>query len=162
LDFAIEGNGMFVVHDGNTEFYTRAGNFYLDQDGTIVNADGYILQGEDGEIEIPLVAQSISVDKDGVVDYVDTDGEPQVAGQIQLANFTNTEGLEKAGNNLYLDSANSANANIVNHNPDGAGAVDNNALEMSNMDLAKELPEMITEQRGFQTNTKILTTSDEI
>src|SRR5699024_671160 len=56
LDFAIEGNGMFVDHDGNTEFYTRAGNFYLEQDGTIVNADGYILQGEDGEIEIPLDA----------------------------------------------------------------------------------------------------------
>ncbi|HLR22204.1 MAG TPA: flagellar basal body rod protein FlgG [Pseudogracilibacillus sp.] len=162
LDFAIEGNGMFVVHDGNTEFYTRAGNFYLDQDGTIVNADGYILQGEDGEIEIPLDAQSFSVDKDGVVNYVDTDGEPQVAGQIQLANFTNPEGLEKAGNNLYLASANSGNATIVNPNTEGAGEVVSNALEMSNVDLAEEFTEMITAQRGFQSNTKIITTSDEI
>src|SRR5699024_9089060 len=148
-------------HDGNTEFYTRAGNFYLDQDGTIVNADGYILQGEDGEIEIPLDAQSFSVDKDGVVNYVDTDGEPQVAGQIQLANFTNPEVLEKASNKLYLASVNTGNATIVNHNTEGADEVVNNEIEMSNVDLAEEFTEMITAQRSFQSNTKIITTSDE-
>src|SRR5699024_8152104 len=128
----------------------------------IVNADGYILQGEDGEIEIPLDAQSFSVDKDGVVNYVDTDGEPQVAGQIQLANFTNPEGLEKAGNNLYLSSANSGNATIVNPNTERAVEVVSNELEMSNVDVAKEFTETITAQGGFQLNTKIITTSEEI
>src|SRR5699024_7078924 len=103
-----------------------------------------------------------SVVKDGVVKYVDTDGEPQVAGQIQLANFTNPEGREKAGNNLYIASANTGNATIINPNTAGAGEDDGNALEMSNVDLAEEFTEMITAQRGFQSNTKIITTSDEI
>lgn len=184
LDFSIEGNGMFVVEQGGSEFYTRAGNFYLDQDGKIVNSDGLYLQGkimEDGmdydsfegvdeveelegtgEIMIPLDAQSFSVDKDGVVNFVDEDGDPKIAGQIQLANFTNPEGLEKAGNNLYLNSANSGEAIIVDPNTDGAGEIVSNALEMSNVDLAEEFTEMITAQRGFQANTKIITTSDEI
>src|SRR5699024_5986676 len=111
---------------------------------------------------IPLDAQCFTVDKDGVVNYVDADGEPQVAGQIQLANFTNREGREKAGNKLYVASADSGNATVVSADAEGAGEVVSNALEMSNVDLAEEFTEMITAQRGFQSNTKIITTSDEI
>ena len=159
LDLAIEGEGMFIVKSEDGDFYTRAGNFYLDDKGNIVTADGYYLQGEDGTINIPDTAQSFSISKDGTVNYVDKDGKPQEADQIQLAKFANPEGLEKVGGNLYRKSNNSGDAVT---NGEGTGDIAASSLEMSNVDLAEEFTEMITAQRGFQANTRIITTSDEI
>ncbi|MBC5635967.1 flagellar basal body rod protein FlgG [Ornithinibacillus sp. BX22] len=166
LDFALEGDGMFVLQDGDTTYYTRAGNFYLDQDGYIVNPQGYYLmgfgeEGETSQIQIPENAQSFSVQKDGTINYVDEEGIPQVAGQIVLANFSNPAGLEKAGSNLFLNSTNAGYTGLVSPETDGASIV-SGALEMSNVDLSEEFTEMITAQRGFQANTRIITTSDEI
>src|SRR5690606_18144482 len=89
LDFAIEGDGMFVVEEqGGSRYYTRAGNFYLDEEGYIVNPQGYyLLSVDEGHIQIPENAQSFSVQSDGTVNYVDSSGELQVAGQIPFANF---------------------------------------------------------------------------
>ncbi|WP_026906124.1 flagellar basal body rod protein FlgG [Paucisalibacillus globulus] len=172
LDFALEGDGMFVVKDGDSTFFTRAGNFYLDEDGFIVNPQGFYLQGlndrsadnsGDFRIQIPNDAQSFSVQTDGTVNFVDADGNPDVAGQIALANFSNPAGLEKAGGNLFLNSANAGlNPVYVAPESDGTAKVVSGALEMSNVDLAEEFTEMITAQRGFQANTRIITTSDEI
>ena len=168
LDFALEGDGMFVVKDGDSTFFTRAGNFYLDEDGFIVNPQGFYLQGianpDTGEtrIQIPNDAQSFSVQTDGTVNFVDADGNPDVAGQITLANFSNPAGLEKAGGNLFLNSANAGYSGLVVPESDGTAKVVSGALEMSNVDLAEEFTEMITAQRGFQANTRIITTSDEI
>src|SRR5690625_179833 len=163
FDFAIEGNGMFAVTHGDATYYTRAGNFSLDDDGTIVNADGYVLQGMTGPITIPPNAQSISVSDDGAINYNDDQGEPQVAGYIALANFTNPAGLEKIGGNLYANSPNAGlGANLLQPDGDGMGKIVASTLEMSNVDLAEEFTEMIVAQRGFQANTRIITTSDEI
>lgn len=164
LDFAIEGDGMFVVEEqGGSRYYTRAGNFYLDEEGYIVNPQGYyLLSVDEGHIQIPENAQSFSVQSDGTVNYVDSSGDIQVAGQIALANFSNPAGLEKAGNNLFLDSPNAGNNGIVEPESAGVGSVISGALEMSNVDLSEEFTEMITAQRGFQANTRIITTSDEI
>lgn len=181
LDFAIEGDGMFILMEFNgnntnygnaKKYYTRAGNFYLDEEGYIVNAEGYYLvaygvnngniSNNLGRIQIPKEAQSFSVALDGTVNYVDASGQPQKAGQIALANFSNPAGLEKRGSNLYFDTPNAGYNGEVKPQSAGVGSIIAGALEMSNVDLAEEFTEMITAQRGFQANTRIITTSDEI
>lgn len=165
LDLAISGNGYFQVLDGATNtYYTRAGNFYLDQDGFIVNNEGLKLKG-DSDLQIPPEAQSFSIGADGNVTYVDQDGKPQPIGTIQLAIFSNPEGLTKAGKNLFRESENSGVPNQTvapGDTANGAGTLQSGFLEMSNVDLSEEFTEMIVAQRAFQSNTKIITTSDEI
>ena len=171
LDLAIEGDGFFRVQDGATAdeaLYTRAGNFYMDSgiDDTtarIVDGDGrFLLDDNDEPIEIPLDATSLSVGQNGVVNYV-IGGTLTEAGTIHLVKFNNPGGLEKVGGNLFRQSANSG-APLVGEplGEDGHGAIKSGSLEMSNVDLAEEFTEMIVAQRGFQANTRIITTSDEI
>ena len=164
LDLAIEGNGMFRVQDGATSYYTRAGNFYLDDDGYIVNPDGYFLLANNGQrIRIDEEASSFSISASGEVTAV-IDGEPEVLATIGITVFSNPAGLTKEGRNLYSQSTNSGEP--INTTPgdedNGAGEIVANSLEMSNIDLAEEFTEMIVSQRGFQANTRIITTSDEI
>ncbi|SDQ60548.1 flagellar hook protein FlgE [Virgibacillus subterraneus] len=196
LDFSLEGDGMFVVAsdiarddpqgdifdpsnpneldninlDNSNVSYTRAGNFYLDTNGNIVNSDGLYLmgsanQGDTGNISalnIPETAQSFSVQTNGTVNYIDADGNTQVAGQVALASFSNPAGLQKAGSNLYLNTENAGYTGLSEPETDGVASIVSGSLEMSNVDLASEFTEMITAQRGFQANTRIITTSDEI
>lgn len=186
LDLAIAGDGFFQVLDGNEIMYTRAGNFTMDANGDIVDGDGRFVQGiagVDGEvgpangavgkINIPTTASSMSIGQDGVVYFVDypvgsdpddpdNKAELQVAGQIQMAKFANPGGLEKTGGNLYRTSANSGEALTGFALNQGFGSLASGSLEMSNVDLAEEFTEMIVAQRGFQANTRIITTSDEI
>jgi flagellar hook protein FlgE len=163
LDLQLEGNGMFILEGNGTTYYTRAGNFYLDDNDRIVNANGYYLQSMNGGyITIPEDVKSFKVMSDGTVSYVAADGSNQTAGQIALANFSNPGGLEKAGSNLYLMSENAGYNGISAPETDGTAKIIAGALEMSNVDLSEEFTEMITAQRGFQANTRIITTSDEI
>lgn len=170
LDFAIEGDGMFIVRDGSFEAFTRSGNFYLDDNGHIVNPEGMYLMGysmddEEGELTrltIPDNAESFSVETNGTINYVDQEGDLQQVGQVALANFSNPAGLEKEGSNLFIESANSGYTGAHIPESEGIGSIASGALEMSNVDLAEEFTEMITAQRGFQANTRIITTSDEI
>ncbi|MFC7372177.1 flagellar basal body rod protein FlgG [Fictibacillus iocasae] len=182
LDLGISGDGFFIVGTGTATApnmnFTRAGNFYLDKDGTLVNSDGLFVVGypstggvvntsQFGKIKIPTDAKSFSIGANGVVNYVDGTGGLLQAGQIMLAKFPNNEGLEKIGQNLYKNSANSGPAptavgDLVIPGEEGAGSIVSSALEMSNVDLSEEFTEMIVAQRGFQANTRIITTSDEI
>lgn len=165
LDIAIEGNGYFILDDGDGGyFFTRAGNFYLDEDGYIVNADGYfLLNTNGGRIQISDNVESFSIAKNGDVNIVPADGEPD---KIALAIFSNPAGLEKIGGNLYRQTENSGTidspADFSEPGEEGAGDLVASTLEMSNVDLAEEFTEMIVAQRGFQANTRIITTSDEI
>lgn len=181
LDLAIEGDGFFIVADGKEEtdetvrYFTRAGNFYLtpqntgnqpntnpDQEMDIVNAEGLFLKDKEGKkISIPLNAETMSIGNDGTVTYV-LEGKLEVAGQVALAKFANPGGLEKMGGNYYLPSASSGGAAVSNPQEAGAGKIQSGSLEMSNVDLGEEFTEMIVAQRGFQANTRIITTSDEI
>src|SRR5699024_6791081 len=111
LDVAIEGDGFFRVNDGTdgtNTFYTRAGNFYLDDEGFVVTADGYFLLSDgDEKIQIePNETESFSIAKNGDVNIVPapTGGTPQ---KIGLTIFANPEGLEKVGGSLYIESPNS-------------------------------------------------------
>ncbi|MED4904366.1 flagellar basal body rod protein FlgG [Parageobacillus thermoglucosidasius] len=186
LDLAISGDGFFVLGEKNGStpnpddltnlLYTRSGNFYLDAGDNpnnttnldndfryIVSADGRYLLGTNNErIGIPKSAQSVSIGSDGTVSYVDSTGALRSAGKIQLAKFANNEGLEKVGDNLFRPTASSGVAIIGDVGANGTGTIVSGALEMSNVDLAEEFTEMIVAQRGFQANTRIITTSDEI
>ncbi|MFD2657197.1 flagellar basal body rod protein FlgG [Gracilibacillus thailandensis] len=185
LDLQLEGDGMFVFQEGDELQYSRAGNMYLDDNGNIVNANGQYLMGfqpqgdepsslddidhtQVGVINIPDTASSFSIEGNGVVNYVE-DGETRVAGQIALSKFANEGGLEKVGSNMYQTTVNDGQFNTgendtIYFQPEegGTASIVAGALEMSNVDLSEEFTEMITAQRGFQANTRIITTSDEI
>ncbi|WP_369361621.1 flagellar basal body rod protein FlgG [Priestia megaterium] len=174
LDLAISGDGYFIVGNSGTQnngtvtnpMYTRAGNFYLDRNGALVTGSGLYLQSSTNQkIVIPPNSQSYGIGSDGSVNYIDNTGVSRVAGTIKLAKFANNEGLQKVGGNLFADTPNAGlvttPANITPGNS-GTGTLVSSALEMSNVDLSEEFTDMIVAQRGFQANTRIITTSDEI
>ncbi|TMW73220.1 flagellar basal body rod protein FlgG [Alteribacter natronophilus] len=176
LDMAISGDGYFMVSDGGEPQYTRAGNFYLDNDGNLVNGSGMIVQGygSDGD-EINTDEEPINlgfgelgefegfdISSTGIITAILEGGDTQTVGQIALATFDNPGGLEKTGDNLYQVSSNSGAPAVDVSGTGGRGDLVGAALEMSNVDLAEEFAEMIVGQRGFQANTRMITTSDEI
>lgn len=297
LDLAISGDGYFVVKQGQSQMYTRAGNFYLDDNGTLVTGDGMKVQalnngvleditvnvnallpakqttelvmkgnlpqdakgssellqqikvvdnygvehvidmtikpdnaangqwdvsfvnksldnpttvtplpgqinlkGDLSDLTIPLeiegpngvetfnvvmpireltmeggsmdanaypdgntqgALESFNIGSTGEINGVFSNGLVLTLGQLALAKFSNPSGLSKTGNNTFQESVNSGTANI-NVPGEGRGSIAAGALEMSNVDLSEEFTEMITAQRGFQANTRIITTSDEI
>ncbi|MDE0562079.1 MULTISPECIES: flagellar basal body rod protein FlgG [unclassified Exiguobacterium] len=188
LDVGISGEGFFVTIVNGQAQYTRAGNFYTDNNGDLVTGEGTYLLGTGakpaanlpapnltgnipdvvagstayGKISIPTDARSLSIGKDGQVSYVDAAGALQTAGYIVTANFSNNAGLSKVGANNFLQSQNSGDPLIGAAGDLGRGNLVSGALEMSNVDLSEEFTEMIVAQRGFQANTRIITTSDEI
>ncbi|WP_252313803.1 flagellar basal body rod protein FlgG [Sinobaca sp. H24] len=163
LDLGISGEGFFQVNNGQEDLYTRSGNFYLDEGGTLVNAEGMILQAQGGgAINIPADAQSFSISTDGAVNITNAAGQQQNVGQIGLTTFNNPEGLEKAGGSTYRATDNSGAGAQDIPGADGRGDLISGTLEMSNVDLADEFTEMIVAQRGFQANTRGITTADEI
>ncbi|MFS0782296.1 flagellar basal body rod protein FlgG [Bacillus sp. 1P06AnD] len=173
LDLMIAGDGYFVVADGTKDTggnitlgeknYTRAGNLYLDVDGNLVNSDGMYVSGSDGKtINIPKTAKELTIGQDGKVNYLNDAGNIQTAGTLAIAKFSNPGGLQKVGSNLLKESKNSGAPLMTLAGQNGTGSIASSTLEMSNVDLSEEFTEMIVAQRGFQANTKIITTSDEI
>ena len=177
FDIAIQqGPGFFRVagstttppaaNPANVE-YTRAGNFTTNSAGYLVTQDGYYIQGRDAGganvlINIPPGSTNVSIGQNGDVSYVDTAGVRQSGQQfISLATFSNAAGLQRSGSNRWLQSANSGGPNIgtpgTTHGFTTAGAI-----EMSNVDLAQSFTSMITAQRGFQANSRVISTSDEM
>lgn len=105
--------------------------------------------------------ESFNISQTGEINGVYTNGEVRILGQIAMATFNNTGGLTKSGDNLFQVSNNSGVPNI-GFAGQGRGMIAGSTLEMSNVDLSEEFTEMIVAQRGFQANTRIITTSDEI
>lgn len=173
LDFSIEGQGYFVIDSNGQTLYTRNGHFELDGAGNLVTSSGDFVMGEmgtaltgtPGTLE-PIVVNpadyvSCTVDSNGVVTGIKkTDGSKEELGRLAMATFTNAAGLEKQGGSLYAASSNSGAAAVSYVNEGGAGSLKSGSLEMSNVDLANELTNMIIMQRGFQANSRVITTSD--
>jgi len=161
LDIAITGKGFFKLElpDG-TEVYSKNGAFKLDQDGTIVNSDGYTLIPQ---IVVPPDATSISIGTDGTVTVVQP-GQTQATqvGQIQTTNFINPAGLHSMGDNLYLETDASGQAVDGIPGVDGLGTLRQGFVELSNVELVVELTDLITGQRAYDSNSKIITASDEM
>ena len=159
LDLAVQGNGFFQVllPDGTTG-YTRDGSFQRDNQGQIVTADGYPLQPS---ITIPANATTITVGTDGTVSITQagTNGTTQI-GTIQLATFVNNGGLQSIGQNLFLETAASGTPTPNTPGTNGAGVVNQNYVETSNVNVAEELVTMIQTQRAYELNSKVVSTSD--
>ncbi len=161
LDVAINGSGYFQVQlpSGDTS-YTRAGNFKLSPEGIIVTADGYPVQPA---ITIPAEAVDVAINASGEV-LVKLDGQvaSQNVGQIQLSTFANAAGLEAIGDNLFLQTG--ASGEAVNGNPGapGFGRVVQGALETSNVNIVQEITTLISAQRAYEMNSKVIKTTDEM
>ncbi|HEX5265414.1 MAG TPA: flagellar hook protein FlgE, partial [Acidimicrobiales bacterium] len=106
--------------------------------------------------------QSFSIGPDGTISGTFSSGTTQKLGQLALASFANNEGLFKAGNGYYQSTVNSGNAQVGTPGTGGRGSTEGGALETSNVDLAKQLTDLIVAQNAYQANTKVLTTSDQV
>ena len=164
LDLAIQGSGFFKVSDGTNEFYTRDGAFFIDNSNNIVNSGGLKLQSDGGDMLFGGAVASLSVDKTGKITYF-TSEDPNTANELNIQTYTfpNQEGLTKAGNSLYASDPN-VNGEPTARTPgsEGAGTIESGYLEMSNTDLSEEFTNMITTQRGYQANARIITVSDSL
>ncbi len=172
FDIAIQGNGWFRVGLGappalpSETQYTRAGNFRRNDQGFLVTADGYYVMGRtagtDAYIEIPIGATDTIVGEDGSVSYVPAGGGPRAqAGTISLAQFPNQEGLTRVSGNRWI--ADPASGPETVGTPGGTfGVTTSGTIEMSNVDLASEFTQMIVAQRGFQANSRVISTTDDM
>lgn len=182
LDFGIENgdSSFFTVKEGTNTFYTRDGGFYTDPEGDLVTSGGLNVQGymanDAGTLGTDLEAinipqtivedgnnqslQSYSVDSSGLVVGSYSGGVSRTIGRIALTSFSNPDGLEKSGGNLYKESDNSGIGDLGNPGEPGYGSVRSGFLEMSNVDLANEFTEMIITSRSYQANSRSITTSD--
>jgi len=161
LDWAIEGDGFFQIElpNGDTS-YSRCGEFKLDADGRIVNVDGFLLVPQ---MTIPTDTVSINVGMDGTVSVIQADDPvPSEIGTIQLARFVNPSGLRSLGKNLFVPTEASGNEIIGTPGENGFGTIAQGFLEMSNVSVVDEMVNMITAQRAYETNSKVIQTSDDM
>jgi flagellar basal-body rod protein FlgG len=161
LDVALQGRGFFQIQgpDGET-LYTRAGAFNTNGQGQIVTLDGYQVLPA---MTVPQDALEVIVSDAGLVS-VRMPGQvaPQQIGQITLANFVNEAGLEPLGGNLYRQTEASGQAAVGNPGETGLGTLRQGYLESSNVDPVKEISELITAQRAYEMNTKVVQTADDM
>lgn len=158
-DMMVVGDGFFRVQldDGSTAF-TRDGNFKWDNTGRLVTQDGFPLVDE---IVRPQGATNLVVGMDGVV-TVNVGNEKQELGQIQLSNFINPMGLLAKGRNLYTSTEASGEAITGVANQNGMGAIQHQTLESSNVNIVEEMVNMITGQRAYEMNSKVIQTGDQM
>lgn len=161
-DLAIQGRGFFQVQrpDG-TIAYTRAGNFYLNNQGTMVDAQGDQLIPA---ITIPPNATNITITQYGVVNAtLPGQQNPQQLGQIQLASFANPGGLDSVGSNLYTATLSSGDAVLDNPGgPQGMGLLQQGYLENSNVDVVGAFVQMVLAQRAYESNSKVITAANDM
>ncbi|MFL2100347.1 flagellar hook-basal body complex protein [Desemzia sp. FAM 23989] len=179
--FTVSGDG------GVNNSYTRDGGFYTDFNGNLVTSSGLSVMGYAADADNtgiaeprvmealnipaehptvndadgnPVKLQNYSVDKTGMITGTYSDGKVYTIGQIALTSFSNPDGLEKAGSNLYNATANSGEPVLGEPGEPGFGNVQSGFLEMSNVDLANEFTDMIITNRAYQANSRSITTSD--
>jgi flagellar basal-body rod protein FlgG len=161
LDLALDGDGYFQVQmPGGQLGYTRAGNFSKSPEGMVVTSEGYqVMPG----ITVPEGATNITIGTDGTVSAVIAgQAEPQQIGQIQVANFPNSAGLQPAGDNYLTETAASGAASVGVAGQDGRGHVRQGQLESSNVNVVEELVDMIECQRAYEVNSKMISATDDM
>lgn len=161
FDLAVQGKGYFQIQmpNGDTA-YTRDGTFQLNADGQIVTHDGYPVEPN---ISVPANAIDVAINGAGEV-LVKLDGQVQYsnAGQIQTAIFANDTGLESIGSNLYLETPASGNPATGTPGSTGYGTLLQGFLETSNVNAVEEISNLISAQRAYEMNSKVIQTSDEM
>lgn len=153
-DIAIVGNGFLQFEiPGQTNLgFSRNGSLKINQQGQLVNGDGYLLVPA---IQIPQGSTNLTIGSDGTVS-VNDNGTTAQLGQISLATFINNAGLEPIGDNLYLESTSSGTPIVGNAATNGFGLIKQGQLEGSNVSVVTELVELLTSQRLYEINTKAL------
>jgi flagellar basal-body rod protein FlgG len=159
LDMAIQGRGFFKVTlpDGTTG-YTRDGSFQVDANGQVVTAEGYFL---DPNFTLPPETLALTISETGLVTAKIDDVITEL-GQVTLAMFTNEAGLESIGGNIYKETVASGVATDVNPTESGSGGILHQFLEFSNVDPIEAVTSLITAQRAYELNSKVITTADEM
>jgi len=157
FDMAIEGKGFFKVISGDEEFYTRAGNFKLDTEGTVVTPNGDTL---DPEMTIPEDTVSVHIDRNGTVTAFGPDGTGTEIGNIELYVFPNPAGLYSIGHNMYRATDASGEGTSGEPGTEGIGTLAQGFIEMSNVDVVEEMVSMIMAQRAYEINSKAIQTAD--
>jgi flagellar hook protein FlgE len=183
-DLAISGSGFFVVQDPTTgtQYATQDGSFTVNSSGYLVTAGGQQVQGYNnaglstiGSIKIdatgaPATAaagatvSSYTISSSGQINVTLSDGTTFTRGQVLVQNFQNPQALVNQAGNLYsnLSNAGPVSTTLVAPGTNGTGTIQSGYLEISNVDLSTEMANLITAQRGFEANSKIVTTSDEL
>lgn len=186
-DLMLSGDGFFVVNNGGTNTYTRAGAFNFDANGDLVNPGGGYVQGYavdaagdavkstpsvPGDLQkITLPAQdttgtydlqSYEIGRDGKITCTFEDGSKEIVAQVAIADFANPMGLNKTGETSFSESTNSGVVELGVSGEGTRGSMMSGAIEMSNVDLAQEFTNLILAQRGFQAASRVITTSDQV
>lgn len=161
FDLAIQGKGYFQITlpTGDTSF-TRDGTFQLDANGQLVTHDGYTVQPG---LTVPANAIDVTVNASGEV-LAKIQGQTALSniGQITIATFANEAGLESIGDNLYLESPASGQPTTSTPGESGFGSVLQGFLETSNVNAVEEISNLISAQRAYEMNSKVIKTSDEM
>jgi flagellar basal-body rod protein FlgG len=159
LDLAVNGKGYFQVllPSGETA-YTRAGNLNENDQGVVVTSDGYTVLPQ---ITIPTTATAITISASGQVEVtLPNQAATSQVGQIQLATFANEPGLDAIGSNLFLQSGSSGQPVTGVPASTGFGSIEQGYTEASNVDSVTEITNLITAQRAYEMNSKVITTAD--
>jgi flagellar basal-body rod protein FlgG len=161
LDVAIDGRGFLQVlmPNGDTS-YTRNGQLQLNSEGQFVNSSGLLIEPA---VTVPEGFNKVTIGTDGVVNaYQDGDPNPTQIGDITLVDFVNPSGLQGIGGNLFLQTA--ASGDPISNTPgeDGMGSILQGTLENSNVDIVEEMVNMITTQRVYEMNSKVVSTADQM
>ena len=161
FDLAIRGNGYFQIQMPSGEIaYTRDGTFALSPEGVLVTAEGFVVQPG---ITIPAAARDVTINASGeVLARLDGQVAPQNVGQIQTAIFANEGGLEAVGDNLFLATPASGQPQAAAPGQPGHGSVMQGFIETSNVNTVQEITSLITAQRAYEMNSRVISASDEM
>ena len=160
-DMAINGPGYFRIQqpDG-TDAYTRSGNFALSPEGQLVTSQGYVVAPG---IAIPTTATAVTVNAQGQVQAtIPGQTAPQTVGQIELTRFPNDAGLQAQGSNLFIETASSGAPQSGVPGSVGYGTIQQGFLETSNVNAVEEITSLITAQRAYEMNSKVISAADEM
>ena len=190
LDVAIQGAGFLEVGDGNPQAsslttgtpstlqYTRAGNLTTNSQGYLITQSGQYVMGQGAStdaatgqlspngtrqyLKVPTDATNVAIGQNGQITYTDDTGKQQTAGYLETSTFPNSSGLIRNGGSTWSESAASGAPTVTTPGAKGAGTTIGGELEMSNVDMATEFTNMITAERGYQANSKVITTADQM
>jgi flagellar basal-body rod protein FlgG len=159
FDMAIGGAGFFkVITSGGATAYTRAGGFVPDKNGRLADASGNTLQPP---IQVPANATSVSIGRDGSVTAL-VNGQSQNIGQVGIYKFNNPGGLQNGGSNTYLETQESGQPIQGTPGSGGFGEIYPSSLEQSNVDIGRQMVNLIQAQHGFSAQIKTIQTADEM
>lgn len=163
LDMAIVGDGFFQVQDGSQTMYTRRGEFTLNANGDVVMASADRGRLLTPPVNLPPDTVEVSIGPDGIVSILQQ-GQTQYSqvGQIQLVRFVNPEGLLQRGESLYQESPASGTPLPVTPGQSGVATIKQSFLEISNVEPARELVDLIKTQRNVELNSQVIQASDQL